>query len=111
MQNLAKTKKTKREGYSSQNKEYSSNKTWKKKATDEGNKSKKDLAAFVKKAIKTGVQKELSAKKRKSEGQELDLSALENVELKDFNYTDMGNLRINEEDSDDDESVESKISC
>ena len=79
------------------------NKSWSRKGSDENNKSKKELAAFVKKAIKSGVQKEIAAydKKRKiKEPGELDLNAFE--DLKDFNYADMDNLKI---DSDDDISV------
>ena len=64
------------------------------------------MAAFVKKAVKQGVQKELSAKKRKAaEDGELDLNALES-ELKDFNYDDMNcddmiNLNLSDDDDDD----------
>ena len=104
LQDLAKQKKGRVDGYSP-NRDSSNNKTWKKKAYDGNNKSKKDLAAFVKKAVKNGVQKELSDKKRKASVEELDLNALEN-ELKDFNYTDdmLEDLNI---DSDD----EGNISC
>ena len=99
LQDLAKQKKGRVDGYSP-NRDSSNNKTWKKKAYDGNNKSKKDLAAFVKKAVKTGVQKELSEKKRKASVEELDLNALEN-ELKDFNYTDdmLEELNIDDDDN------------
>ena len=76
LQEMSKQKKAKFErGSSSNNYNNSSKKDWKKKAHDEGYKSKKDLAAFVKKAVKSGVQKELQVKKRKAaEETELDLT-------------------------------------
>ena len=98
LQGLAKQKKSRNDGYS-QSRDSSPNKTWKKKAYDDSNKSKKDLAAFVKKAVKNGVQKELSEKKRKASVEELDLNALEQ-ELKDFNYTDLEDLNLQEDDDD-----------
>ena len=99
LQEMSKQKKAKFErGSSSNNYNSSSKKDWKKKAYDEGYKSKKDMAAFVKKAVKNGVQKELQAKKRKAaEETELDLNALEQ-ELKDFNYTEMEKLQLSDND-------------
>ena len=94
---LAKAKKAKKEGSSSG--DYNSSKSWKKKANEEGEKSKKDLAAFVKKTVKEGIKKELSDKKRKaSEDEELDLNALE-AELAGFNYGDMENLNLDDDES------------
>ena len=80
------------------------NKTWTRKADDSTKSSKKDLAAFIKKKVSQGVKKELNSvdKKRKADDDEFDLAAFDK-DLKDFNYTDMDNLKI---DSDDDE-----ISC
>ena len=81
----------------------SKNKTWTRK--DDDKKVKTELAAFVKKEIKKGIQKgvkDLAAfdKKRKADDDSsVDLNA---IDLKDFNYDDMDNLKI---DSDDD------ISC
>ena len=68
------------------------------------------MAAFVKKAVKQGVQKELVEKKRKAAQQgELDLNALES-ELNDFNYTDMDTSMIDLHIhlSDDDEETVSE---
>jgi hypothetical protein len=77
-----------------------SNKTWTRKADDGRDKSKKDLASFQK-AVKAGVQKELASmdKKRKAgKGSgDIDLHAFD-AQLKDFNYGDMDDLKIDSED-------------
>ena len=92
-QKKAKTNNSNNRGNSSGN--------WKKRAEEHGNKSKKDLAAFIKKEVKKGVDKGLAEKKRKAtEEGELDLNALE-AELNEFNYEDMENLTM------DDKSTES----
>ena len=85
--------------YKGKNKKY-------KRSTDSDDKGKsdKELNALVKKAVKAGVKKELNAiseKKRKATSSDDDLGALD-VDLKDFNYDEMDNLKI---DSDDDFSV------
>jgi hypothetical protein len=82
------------------------NKTWTRKA-DEGNKkSKQELNSFMKKAIKAGVQKELAAidpsKKKRKTDEDLAAFDIKDADLKEFNYDDMDNLKI---DSDDDISV------
>ena len=80
----------------------SHNKTWSRKAAESNEKSKNDLAAFIRKEAKKVVKKDLKAfnKKRKNSGDdtdsELDLNAFD---LKDFNYEDMANLKIDDEDS------------
>ncbi len=77
------------------------NRTWKKQAAEGSASSKKELAAFVKKAVQKGVQKELAAidskKKRKSDDDAFDneLHAFD-MDLKDFNYDDMNNLSISD---------------
>ena len=83
------------------------NKTWSRKAEESTKSSKKDLAAFIKKAVSTGVKKELNAvdKKRKAKDDDLDLHAFDE-DLKGFNYTDMDNLKI---ESDDESTGE--VSC
>ena len=85
---------------SSSNKKKGKN-SWTKKADEATSKDKKDLAAFIKKAVAQGVQKELNSldKKRKSEH---DLNAFD---LKEFNYK-MGDLKVSEDSSDDESSVE-----
>ena len=80
------------------------NKTWNRKASDNKNKAKNDLAAFVQKEVAKGVKASLAAsasKKRKSDSESSD-EDLNMFDLKDFNYEDMENLKI---DSDDDISV------
>jgi len=73
------------------------NKTWNNKSKDETDKSKGELAAFVKKAVKDGLKQELKSidKKRKSESDDssMDLHAVD-IELQEFNYDDMEKLVI-----------------
>ena len=77
------------------------NKTWTRKADEAKQASKKDLAAFIKKAVAKGVQKELNSTEKKKRKASFDLNAFDG-DLKDFNYEDMENLKI---DSDDESSV------
>ena len=96
-------KKPKTSGY--QKKPYG-NKSWNRNKSDESTgSSKKELAAFIKKTIKAGVQKELNAtnKKRSKDDSDddLDLNAFEE-NIEDFNYKEMDDLKI---DSDDEVSV------
>ena len=87
-----------------------SNKTWTRKSEDSTSKSKKELAAFLKKQVKEGVKKELAAiqKKRKSdesddeEGECLLLDMLES-KLDGFNYADMDKMSISEDKTSNDE--------
>ena len=78
-----------------------SNKTWTRKSDDSVSASKKELAAFIKKQIKTSV-KELASvdKKRKAdsdeEGECLLLETL-NGKLDGFNYDEMEKLSINDD--------------
>ena len=85
------------------NSSKSKNKTWSRKAAESSKESKKDLAAFIRKEVKKGVKKDLKAisKKRKSESDDSDSERdLHAFDLKDFNYEDMENLKI------DDDSVD-----
>ena len=80
------------------------NKTWSRKADDAKKASKKELAAFVKKAVAAKVKKELNSvdsKKRKSDDDSFDLNAIDQ-DLEGFNYRDVENLSI---DSDGEISV------
>ena len=74
------------------------NKTCSRKAKESSQSSKKDLAAFIKKQVSKGVQKELmsSDKKRKTK-EDPDMNAFEG-DLKGFNCTDMDNLKIDSDD-------------
>lgn len=75
------------------------NKSWSRKADDAKGAAKKDLAAFIKKAVAKGVQKELnSVDKKKKRSASFDLNAFDDNELKDFNYEDMENLKIDSDD-------------
>jgi len=73
------------------------NKNWNNKSKDETNKSKGELAAFVKKAVKDGFKQELKSidKKRKSNSNDdsMDLHDVD-IELQEFNYDDMEKLVI-----------------
>ena len=93
LQGLAKESKS---SFSGTKKKFG-NKTWKKKSDDATTKEKKDLAASIKKSIKDGVDKELHStdKKRKPS---YDLNAFDE-ELKDFNYEDMENLSLDDDES------------
>ena len=72
-----------------------SNKSWSRNNSDQ---SQKELATYVKQAVAAGIKEHTSgSKKRKSKG-DLDLNAFD-PDLKDFNYQDMDDLKI---DSDDD---------
>jgi len=83
------------------------NKTWTRKSDTSVTKNKKDLAAFITKQVKAGVEKRMQElnscdKKRKADDSDddLDLGCLDK-ELKDFNYEDMDNLKIDDDDSDE----------
>ena len=110
------------------------NKTWTRKANDSTSSNKKELAAFLKKAINKGVKKELHSidKKRKADSEDdssVDLNAFDvkpaatpkekrkvkasfedllDGDLKEFNYSDMENLKI--DDSKDGEITE-EVDC
>ena len=115
---LAEQKKTPN-GSADADKKRKSSVTWKKQSDDATKKSKKDLAAFVKSAIKKGVQTELQSNKRKKDEDESDddddlyvLDKQLEEELKDFNYADMENLQIDSDGKEDaDSDNETKVSC
>ena len=95
-----------KEGGTGQSRGKFGNKTWSRKATESSQSSKKDLAAFIKKQVAKGVQKELlsSDKKRKAK-EDLDLNAFEG-DLRGFNYEDMDNLKIDSDDESVTDSIE-----
>ena len=85
-----------------------SNKVWSRKAEEAKEKSKKELAAFITKAVAKGVAKELASvekKKRKAsdDGEDLDLACLEG-----FNY-ELGELSLDDKTSGDD--AMSEVDC
>ena len=101
IQQEAKRVKTNRSDY----KGKSPNKTWQRKASEGQAKTKQELAAFIQKEVVKGIQKGkqcLAAydKKRKadSDSESDDLAAFD---LKDFNYEDMENLKIDDKTSDE----------
>jgi len=77
------------------------NKSWKNKAKDKTNDSKKELAALIKKATNAIKKSELNAvepvKKRKVKwpSKEEELCALD-AELKDFNYEDLNKMDLHQ---------------
>jgi len=91
------------------------NKTWNNKSKDETDKSKGELATFVKKAVKDGLKQELKAidKKCKSDSDDssMDLHAID-VELQEFNYDDMEKLVIKDPEHGevDDASISTEMS-
>jgi hypothetical protein len=84
----------------------SKNKTWSKKASEEKAKADGMMAALVKKQVKKAMKKHKSnlaayaSKKRKeSDDSESDSSCdLAAFDLKDFNYEDMENLKIDDDE-------------
>ena len=81
-------------------------KTWSRKAAESKAKAKNDLAAFVRKEVAKGVAKATASKKRKtSDGEDSD-DDLNAFDLKDFNYKDMDDLKIET----DDEEISDEIS-
>ena len=101
------TKRLKTDGGNSKPAAKSKNKTWSKKAEEAKEKAKGECHAFVRKEIAKGVKKQMKkdlsafAKKRKSDCSDSSDDDLAAFDLKDFNYEDMENLKI-----DDDGSVE-----
>ena len=118
-------KKMKSDSSDSSGKKKFGNKTWTRKADDSTNISKKELAAFVKKAVAKKV-KELNSldKKRKADDDDssVDLNAFDKKpaakpvakrqinfadmldgDLKDFNYNDMEKLTIEDGKNDDED--------
>ena len=90
----------------------SKNKTWDRKASEASEQSKKDLAVLIGKTVNKAVKKQLAsvAKKRKSnEDEEGECFLVETLtkDLDGFNYEEMANLKI----GDDDQSVTSEASC
>jgi hypothetical protein len=87
----------------------SQNKTWSRKAEQSKDKTRKDLAALMKQM----VREELNAvdKKRKDAGSDNDddddevasLNQIDEVDLAAFNYSDMGKLKIDSDESDNDD--------
>ena len=84
----------------------SKNKTWSKKAEEAKEKAKGECHAFVQKEIAKGVKKQmkkdLSAftkkRKKKKDGDSCD-DNLAAFDLKDFNYEDVDNLKIDDDDT------------
>jgi len=91
------------------------NKSWKNKAKDKTNNSKKELAALIKKATEVIKKGELNAiepvKKRKVKwpSEEEELCAL-GAELKDFNYKDLDKMDLKGESEEEKEDRELDIS-
>ena len=94
------------------------NKTWKRDADKSTNSSKKELATFVRKQ----ARKELYAfaKKRKVEEDAEDLNNIEmedgeevdgEIDLSIFNYSKMGNLKIDSDDDSEDDDDKTEVSA
>jgi len=96
------------------NKGKGSNKSWKNKAKDKTDDSKKELAALIKKATEVIKKSELNAiepvKKRKvnwpSEEEEL---CAPDANLKDFNYEDMDKMDLKGESEEEQEEGDASI--
>jgi len=111
---MAQAKKLKGNNGANQKGKYG-NKSWKNKAKDETNDSKKELAALIKKATEVIKKGELNAvepvKKRKVKwpSEEEELCALDAM-LKDFNCKDLNKMDLNGEADEEKEDGEVDIS-
>ena len=78
-------------------KEKKGDETWSRKANQETNKSKGELAAFIASKVQKGLKKELAAvsKKRKSDSDSKDGEVLAS-DLKDFDCKKMDLLKIDD---------------
>ena len=88
--------------YKKKNDNGSKNKTWSKSANDGKKKSSKEFNSIEKKKS-TKFESSNSSKKRKSDSDSSDddtVASLNNIDLKGFNYEDMDNLKIDDDDSD-----------
>ena len=77
------------------------NKTWSRKADEAKKATNKDLASFIRKEIKKGVKdlKAFSKKRKSSDDESGSDGEVMAFDLKDFNYQDMENLKIDDDDS------------
>ena len=98
-------KRLKGEGGDSKPAAKSKNKTWSKKAEEAKEKAKGEYHAFVRKEIAKGVKKQIKkdlsafTKKRKKDDSVSSDDDLAAFDLKDFNYEDMDNLKIDDDDT------------
>ena len=98
LQKMANSAKENSSSSSYPKKDYSKNKTWDRKASDAKQKTKKDLATFIKKTMRNEMN--TFQKKRKSDDDDSDalsegeLNAIESLDLSDFDYSDMANLKL-----------------
>ena len=82
------------------------NKTWSRKAEQNKEKSKKELAALMRKTVRSELNALNKSKKRKESDDDSDAASvnqIDEVDLAAFNYTDMGKLKIDLDDSSFDE--------
>jgi hypothetical protein len=89
---------------SGKNYQKNKNKTWERKANEAGGKAKSDLAAIIKKQVKSEVK--AAEKKRKTAPDAEDLGNVEiDIDLNEFNYVD-GVDKMNLNNSDDDSTID-----
>jgi hypothetical protein len=104
----SKNKRYKSDKSSSKNGNKGSNKNWKREADEETTFSKKELAVLIKKAVKKEVStKDNKKRKSNSDDEEGFLVECLSKPLDGFNYRDMENLNID----DDDSSTDTEVSC
>jgi hypothetical protein len=103
----SKNKRYKSDKSDSKNGNKSHNKTWKRNAGKETLVNKKELAVLIKKAVKKEVSTKESKKRKSSDNEEGFLVECLSKPLDGFNYKDMENLNID----DDDSSIDSEVSC
>ena len=88
--------------YADKAKSGSANKTWNRKAEQGKTKTKRDLAAFIGKEIAKGIKQSkdvASKKKRKSDNSDEEGEDLHVFDLEGFNYHDMDNIKIEDDDA------------
>jgi hypothetical protein len=89
---------------SGKNYQKSKNKTWERKSNEASGKAKSDLAAIIKKQVKTEVK--AAEKKRKAAAESEDLGNVEiDIDLNEFNYVD-GIDNMNLKQGDDDSTID-----
>ena len=92
------------------NKGKHANKTWSRKAEQSKDKSKKELAALMRKTVRDELNAINKKRKESDEDSVASVNQIDDVDLSQFNYMDMDKLKIDTDDSDfDDEELKTEV--